>query len=88
MACLLCLFLSSCKKDAEIQPVQLKDETSEVSVEVLMEYFSLITHLPQSMIKYDTELQVFTVNGVEQVSRKSLTEYYEIYKKSNEKSFK
>lgn len=68
-----------CKKD---QVVETKEDPkveskSEISIEVLRQYFASRITAKLEWITYDEKTEMFRLHGVDQVSKKDLTESYQ-----------
>ena len=71
--------VTGCKKDqvAEVKEDQKVESKSEISIEVLRQYFANRITAKLEWITYDEKTEMFQLHGVNQISRKDLTESYQ-----------
>lgn len=72
--------VTGCKKDqtvTEVKEVQKAESKSEISIEVLKQYFANRINAKLDWITYDEKTEMFQLLGVSQVSKKDLIESYQ-----------
>nr|WP_068890365.1 hypothetical protein [Pedobacter panaciterrae] len=79
-AALLAVSSGSCTKE-QVSNKETTEQTANAEISTLKAYMSKLVNVPATEIQFKEEKQVFTMFGVDQISKKDLAEAYYYSKK-------